>query len=802
MTEHTGRFALVLLLAAAAPAAAQPAEGLAPYFGFEPTRILVSDEECGPAIAADFNGDGLPDLAVVNNRKSRIDLFYLRATQRSESEMSRATRVNELPPNPWYDTEKVSVAHRVTALRAFDVDGDGKLDLVYAGANPLELVVMRQETPSKFEMLSRTRVRDLAARRDGFEIADVSGDARPEVLAVVGGRIQVFPMDARGRLGEPITLGSSGLQQLYVEDYNGDGRADVLGVVPEDAAPLRLWLQTQDPGAADKRGMLAAELRFELPPLITAEPVRFPGRDAASIAVLERASRRLVFFDLTPQAVAAGGADPGVLTEREVQAEVAAFADGASKNRSVVLADLDMDGDADLLTTDVKANSIVLYRQQAGIGLARGESFSAFKAPKSIEVGEWDGQTGPEVFVLSEEEKAVGIAAYDADEARLTFPEPVAFQTAGATPIAMRHASLGGAPALVVLLKDRRDYVLEVHWPAADSEDRAATTAKTIALKDVKRDPGAILPFDADRDGITDLLLLTPGEPMMMVRFAADGDSAKPAEVLTKDQMPQFGLVQAAGPENTAILDLDGDGHEELLIADANFVRGAAFDPAKGWRVVDQINTLDNSAQLVGLTLMAVPAPPGMAVKGAEPAIRIVAADKANGRLLIMDRNEAGRFTLRERVRLLGFPVGTIRAGSFTGDGREGVLAIGDDSFALVRLAGTRPGLEQFAAYRSDAEDRLEHFVRAGDINGDGYTDLVLLDAKEQICQILTFSAARKVHPATEFKVFESRLFGRGDTREFQPSMAIVQDLTGDGAADLGLLVHDRVLVYPQKTAD
>jgi hypothetical protein len=76
----------------------------------------------------------------------------------------------------------------------------------------------------------------------------------------------------------------------------------------------------------------------------------------------------------------------------------------------------------------------------------------------------------------------------------------------------------------------------------------------------------------------------------------------------------------------------------------------------------------------------------------------------------------------------------------------------------------------------------------------------VVLDARDQMCQILTFSASRKALLATEFKVFETRLFERGDSRELQPSDALIAEATGDGAQDLLLLVHDRVIVYPQAT--
>ena len=202
---------LLLALAAAAPALAQPPEGLAPYFGFEEPRFIKVDEDCGPAVVADFNGDGRPDLAVVNNRKSRIEMYYLRAAKRTVEEQQKAAagaKANELPPNPWYDREYLSVAHRVMALVAFDVDGDKRPDLIYAGAQPAELIVLHQEKSGKFVLAAKQRVKDLAAHQDSLAVADVMGDEAAEVIALVGDRINVFPMDKAGRLGEPTVLGS------------------------------------------------------------------------------------------------------------------------------------------------------------------------------------------------------------------------------------------------------------------------------------------------------------------------------------------------------------------------------------------------------------------------------------------------------------------------------------------------------------------------------------------------------------------------------------------------------------------
>ncbi len=773
--------ALVLSLTLAAPFAhAQSADDLARYFGFDGLRTVVVDDDCGPAVVADADADGRPDLVVVNNRKSRIEVHLLRAEPRTVAQQERQARPNELPPNPWYDRHEVSIAHRATAIRLFDYDGDDRLDIFYAGSNPSELVILRQSEPMKFTSVTRRRTPDLGAGQDGFALADLVGDQRPELAALVDGKAHVFPLSRDGVIGDPLVLSSSSpLAAIFPEDYDGDGETDLLAVSPDDAAPIRLWLRRQDPRSATRLGVLGAETRFEMPQLREAEPVRFRGRAAASIGVIEKASRRIVFYDYsaTPAAALlvthAGGA------EMEAQAEVTGFADGPSKDRSIAIADIDADGLLDLVATDTRTNSVVIHRQSRGLGLGRGESFSAFKKPKSVAMEQWDGAGPLEVFVLSEEEKSVGVATYDAEKGRLSFPEPISIRTAGATPVAMAALRIDDQPVLAVVVRQKRDHTLELHRPSGEPT--------LIELKNVNRPPQSMLAADPDQDGHADLLLFTPGEPMVLVR--GTGESGGSAfEVLTDADMPQFGLVQAAGPENTALLDIDGSGHDELLIADENFVRACVFDRKAGWRVAEQFTVRDTGARLTGLATL-----------GKGSAAKIIVADRGNGRLLVLARERPeDPYTVSGKLRVRGFALGGTWAGAFGGGTEPGILCTNEEGFALVRLSGPRAGLTEFAAERSESERRVEHELEIGDLNGDGFLDVVVLDAGEQMCQVLTFSATRALHPAMEFEVFQSRLFSGGSSRMFEPRAAIVADATGDGKDDLVLIVHDRIQLYPQ----
>jgi len=54
--------------------------------------------------------------------------------------------------------------------------------------------------------------------------------------------------------------------------------------------------------------------------------------------------------------------------------------------------------------------------------------------------------------------------------------------------------------------------------------------------------------------------------------------------------------------------------------------------------------------------------------------------------------------------------------------------------------------------------------------------------------------------PITRWQVFEERTFrGRRGGDQAEPREALIVDVTGDKKNDLVVVVHDRILVYPQE---
>jgi hypothetical protein len=756
--------ALTVLIASAGHAQSIP--DLASYFGFTDAEITKVGDDVGPLHAVDVDGDDLVDLIAVNNRQSRIDVYYQKKDA-SPGDVTHVAGVNELPPHWRFRHEELTLSHRVTAVRTPDMDGDGVIDLLLATASG-ELVVMRQESPGRFSIATEKRVRGLAARQGGLAYVDVMGDETPEVCVLVSGAIHVFPVEPgpRPRFGEATVLSSDdNIMAFFPDDYDGDGKVDLMGIIAEHEAPLRLWRQRTD----REGGYLGPELRFEMPPLREAEVVRFPDRDAASMAVIERVSRRLAVYDVVTEPI-----DP--TNERDVQSEVFGFTNPRSRDRDVEVGDVDGDGLLDVVATDADANAVAIFRQARGRGLMPAELNPSLKDLSRVSLG-----AGPDdtlrIAVLSEDEEVVGVSTHGDDG--LAFPQSVSISTAGAEPVAMSLVELGDGPMIAMVVKRKRDHFLEMH-PMSGGD------ATIVELEGVDRPPATLLACDADQDGRPDLLLLTPNERMTMVRAAASG---LPEQVLTDELMPHFGLVSAASAVNTSLLDVDGDGKAELIFAAENFVRACRYDVEEGWQVVQQVNAADPMTEFVSLAVMQH-----------DGASTIVAADGQNNCLLMMGK-DGGRFRVQRTIDLVGFDIRAIFTGSFSGDGEPNVLCVGDAGFAIVRLAGDRLVLRQIADYRPDDEDIMEHEIEVGDVNGDGYVDMVVLDAGKQLLEILTFSTTRTLYHATAFEIFESRLFDGGGGREFEPRQAIIADVTGDGADDVVVLVHDRFIVYPQMTA-
>jgi len=127
---------------------------------------------------------------------------------------------------------------------------------------------------------------------------------------------------------------------------------------------------------------------------------------------------------------------------------------------------------------------------------------------------------------------------------------------------------------------------------------------------------------------------------------------------------------------------------------------------------------------------------------------------------------------------------------AFLGTVAAGWLALDGQAWDFAELDG----------YETPIKGARLTDVVSGDLNQDGRKDLVFLETEKNHLDVVVFDRNNQLVPITRWQVFEERTFrGRRGGDQPEPREALIIDVTGDKKNDLVVLVHDRVLVYPQE---
>lgn len=164
---------------------------------------------------ADFNGDGVLDLVIVSEDdvkmgRKEVHEYFLR-------EGAGFRRVTGVLP----DSEANAVAHG-------DVDGDGKLDLVIAGAGSVRLLM--GDGAGGFSDASQGLPANSRVVQD-IELADLDGDGDQDMVFGQEGGHALWLNDGKGRFTDASDRlpdpGNVEARKVAVVDIDGDGDLDL-----------------------------------------------------------------------------------------------------------------------------------------------------------------------------------------------------------------------------------------------------------------------------------------------------------------------------------------------------------------------------------------------------------------------------------------------------------------------------------------------------------------------------------------------------------------------------------------------
>ncbi len=250
-----------------------------------------------------------------------------------------------------------------------------------------------------------------------------------------------------------------------------------------------------------------------------------------------------------------------------------------------------------------------------------------------------------------------------------------------------------------------------------------------------------------------------------------------------------------------SVADTDGDGKPELLLAQKNYLRAvvlkadAAFQNSTnraGWTfsVKEQINGAGSNSRLAGAA----------AVRNgtnAVPSLFLLDADRKA--MTLCERDRAGAWQVVKNLSLPVSDFSALQTISLGTQGTNAVALLGVNAVGWMPLGGQVWDLSELDGYETPIKDGRLNDVVAGDLNNDGRKDLVFLETARNYLDLVIFDSRHKLVPANRWQVFEERTFRNRRSDLPEPREAAVADVTGDGKNDLIVLVHDRILVYPQE---
>ena len=760
----------IALILAAAIATAQ-AESLTNRFAFTGPEIFPIDNQIGHLRAADLDGDGLQDLIIVNNFRSKINLLYNQTGKTNQTEVKAAGKreLNELPPDARFRIDSIASEKRISSLVVADLNGDGRPDIAYYG-EPKELVVQFNQGTNGWSSPKRWPVDDGLLDANALASGDLNGDGRTDLLLLGENYVYLLVQTTNHTLAEPEKVPYSGtVKAVQVLDIDGDGREDLLLVNWDSPNPFRFRLQNES-------GQLGPEIHFSLPPIRSYWPDDLDGDHKTEVVtVAQKSGRAQVSAFKRKAAELLSGAF------KEGQFQVLPLARTSKARRGMTWADIDGDGLPELLVAEPDSGQLTVYFQGPDGALGAPKTFPTLTGVSDIAAADWDGNGRAEIFVLSADERQVGVTRLDKN-GRIAFPEIL--PTEG-RPLALAVGPLQpkAKPSLALILDkdDRR----ELQIRTADGK----VTSQKLS-ENFKSNPTTFAFHDVNQDGLNDLIVLIPYEKI---------------KVLLQVREQPFDEEDIAPPGGSAeqpwmsAADVDGDGKPELLLAQKNFLRAVVWQvetnrpdskPTYSFRVKEQINGAGSNSRIVA----AAPLP-----NGTNRIASLFLLDAERKCLTLCERDATGVWQV---VRNLPLPVSDFTSLHPVAIGATQPNSIAFMSLNSVAWMGFTGAVWEFAeldGYETPIKDGYLSDVVSGDLNNDGRKDLVFLETAKNYLDIVTFEPPHQLAPASRWQVFEERTF-RGRRSDLpEPREALITDVTGDGKNDLVVLVHDRILVYPQE---
>ncbi|MEO0509860.1 MAG: VCBS repeat-containing protein [Verrucomicrobiota bacterium] len=749
-------------------------------YGFGEPEVFKMDWSTRALSATDLDNDGLRDLVLINNDAARVELLYQLPEGEDSGSSKKTVNRNRWDPvleDARFENKSITVGFPMFDLGVGDLNGDGLVDIAYS-AREAPLTVRYQAEGGDW-----IEVREF----DGFEalgwtntlnVSDLDGDGLDELVVVSADAIRIFSQDGEEGLGEPEVLYITGENpfNLVITDATGDGLLDLLYLSTDGKQVLAMREQLPS-------GAFGPESRHVMErPARIVKPLPDSAKEVGTLTVVDSRSGTLEFISLEES-----DADRNVPAVLQGAPEIYPIFQKVRESASYAFGDVNRDDEVDLVVANPAEAELLLFSKKDG-RYQFSNAFPSFSLISSLSMGRFFEGAEEALIVISEEEKTIGLSRLDGS-GRLSFPKQL--KVVAGSPICSQAYDMDGDgldELVLVYENEKGGYQLILAAPSVREDPLSSWDLLfETPIDGVRRKPGALKVVDIFGGTRPGLMLFIPREAPVL--YAPDSDNGFDLISVANKSSIRESLLKGVEPAQISIFDVDADQTNELVAALQGFARAFRFSDGQ-LEMVDQFNARRGK----DVVHAVIPMSEGPNLTG----VTLYVGE--DGEMQFLKRNEDGVFRYEKAIDVGQIDLIDWRVIPGRNEKIEpAYIFAGEDRFWFFSGRDKVRSWIVRQTYETDLEDIHYSHVVGEDFDGDGKLELAVVDGSQHVVDIL--SHGEEGWSSRMFwQVFEQNMHYRGRTgAKLEPRQIIIEEFTGDGKLDLTLLVHDRILFYPQE---
>ena len=720
-----------------------------------PIDIAVPGTGLAAVAAGDIDGDGRPDLAFCTGGNDSI--YILRNSTTGGS-------VSFAAPVAFQDSSTFYSNLYPVAIAIMDIDGDGKADIVTCTYGNGNIAVLRNTATA-----GTINTGSLAAPTEffsgggggpvGMAIDDLDGDGKPEiVIADADYYVWVFQnTSVPGALnfGSPVSFGVGNFpMSVVISDIDGDGKPD-LAVVNQSDNTMAILQNTSTPGTINNSSF-AAPVTFaagDWPLSIVAGDFDGDGKPDLAVATNVDAmglwSEAIMIFRNT--------AVPGTIDNTSMIPETSPTSN--LYTGSIISGDIDGDGKADLITTNLGVASISVFRNDP-----------LYIPPTITAVSPYVDSDGTSVTITGtgfNTNAANDIVYFGATQATVNAASATSLQVI--VPVGATY----GPVTVNNTVKGLTAYSPYYFLPDYNNSAYVPGTVNFDPQVNYGLNGYQVIMADVDGDGKADMVVAGYQTAVYL------NNSTSGSITSSSFAAPVFLPISSA---EVAVGDIDGDGKPDLV-----FING--FDSVRILRNTSTTGSVSFGSP-VAFIINNWETPQAIAIADIDGDGKpdVVIGNNSSGNISIY-HNEASAGTIN--TGSLSLPLDFYGGGEYSsiavedidGDGKPDIVAVGNgDSVQVFRNTCTPGNINGIAAPVSFAVGNGSFAVLTADIDGDGKADIVVTNTTDS-----TLSVLRNTSSAGNISFTNQVVFATGGLINQGASNIAAGDFDGDGKPDIAV---------------